>query len=132
MNVMKNIYKYPCSLWPILNLCFFPRTFDFHFASFLGFLRICSGQTGLTKPYSSGPGDLEHKPFRNYTRNYTQRCCQRTFQMNVQETTSYMSESSSSFCSVTASCFFFGFCSLLEGLAGAAFLLFLENTVHLK
>ena len=60
MNVTKIIYRYPCSLLLILNLCFFPRTFDFHFASFFGLFRTSSGQTGLTNPYSSGPGDLEN------------------------------------------------------------------------
>ena len=57
--MMKINYKYPCSLCAILHRCFFPRTFDFHWASFLGLFFTDSRRAGLTKPCSSGPGTLE-------------------------------------------------------------------------
>ena len=61
MNAMKNNHRYPCVLWLILHRCFFPHTLDFHCANFLGSLMIELGQDGLTKPCSSGPGDLNMK-----------------------------------------------------------------------
>ena len=56
---MKINYRKPKALLLMRHLCFLPWTLVFHLDSFLGLFNIFSGQTGLTKPCSSGPGDLE-------------------------------------------------------------------------
>ena len=93
MNDMKNTHRYPCLLWLILHQCFFPRTLDFHCASFLGSFLIESGHVGLTNPCSSHPGDLNMK-CKLFNRRFKISAHSDTSQGMT--TNSYKSESSSS------------------------------------